>query len=127
MSNARGNASDAGSVPPPGNDVTSASDGMEYVDIPCCGNKELCGAMAEEDCKTTIAIPAISLNDQDYDRDSVASSVAESSGHASNDKVNGLAGGQQGSWLESERWIGKESVGADQAWRTLKVCFPYHV
>ncbi|KAJ9122441.1 hypothetical protein QFC22_001866 [Naganishia vaughanmartiniae] len=118
MSNARGNASDAGSVPPPGNDDDHASDGMEYVDIPCCGNKELCGAMAEEDCKTTIAIPIISLNDHEPDRTSI--SAAEPDGHRQTDKVNGLAGGQQGSWLESERWIGKESVGADQAWRTLK-------
>ena len=38
------------------------------------------------------------------------------------DKVRGLAGGQEGSWMESEKWIGKEPVGADQAWRTLKVC-----
>ncbi|KAJ9100677.1 hypothetical protein QFC21_003722 [Naganishia friedmannii] len=118
MSNARGNASDAGSVPPPRNDVASASDGMEYVDIPCCGNKELCGAVAEEDCKTTIAIPIISLNDHDPDRASVP--ITDPGAHGLSDKVNGLAGGQQGSWLESERWIGKETVGADQAWRTLK-------
>lgn len=123
MSNARGNASDAGSVPPPGDDVAHPSDGMEYVDIPCCGNKELCGAMAEEDCQTTIAIPIISLSD--HDLDNASASTSKPGGQGTNDEVNGLAGGQQGSWLESERWIGRESVGADQAWRTLKVCLPY--
>ncbi|KAJ9127089.1 hypothetical protein QFC24_001324 [Naganishia onofrii] len=118
MSNARGNASDAGSVPPPGDDVAHPSDGMEYVDIPCCGNKELCGAMAEEDCQTTIAIPIISLSD--HDLENASASTSKPGGQGTNDEVNGLAGGQQGSWLESERWIGRESVGADQAWRTLK-------
>lgn len=119
-SNARGSGSDAGSVPPH-NGITQPSDGMEYVDIPCCGDKTLCGAVVEEDCKTSIAIPIISMDDHDE----VVPLATASDGIAKGDRVRGLAGGQEGSWIESERWIGKEPVGADQAWRTLKVrcCF----
>ncbi|GHJ87326.1 hypothetical protein NliqN6_3728 [Naganishia liquefaciens] len=109
-SNARGSASDSGSVPPP--DLgPQASDGMEFVDIPCCGDKQLCGATFEEDCKTSIAIPIISTEAQDTRHRPPLGSVG---------KVRGLAGGQEGSWLETEKWIGKEPLGADQAWRTLK-------
>lgn len=115
-SNARGNASDSGSVPPP--DLASQpTDGMEFVDIPCCGDKTLCGATFEEDCTTSIAIPIISTSAHD-DRDRPPLGPE---GKTKIDKVRGLAGGQEGSWMESEKWIGKEPVGADQAWRTLKV------
>jgi hypothetical protein len=116
-SNARGSASDSGSVPPP-DLAPQPSDGMEFVDIPCCGDKTLCGATFEEDCKTSIAIPIISTSAfDDRDRPPLVREVSTTT-----DKVRGLAGGQEGSWMESEKWIGKEPVGADQAWRTLKVC-----
>jgi hypothetical protein len=91
---------------------------MEYVDIPCCGDKTLCGASAEDDCKTSIAIPIIPMNEHDDDVPQRVAGEMKENG----DKVRGLAGGQEGSWMESEKWIGKEPVGADQAWRTLKVC-----
>lgn len=93
---------------------------MEYVDIPCCGDKTLCGASAEDDCKTSIAIPIIPMDEHD---DDIPSGIAGER-KENRDKVRGLAGGQEGSWMESEKWIGREPVGADQAWRTLKVCRP---
>ena len=110
-SNARGSASESGSVPPP-DFAPQPTDGMEFVDIPCCGDKKLCGATFEEDCKTSIAIPIISTDAQD---------ARHRPPMGSEGKMRGLAGGQEGSWLESEKWIGKEPIGADQAWRTLKV------